>query len=235
MFALKMKKEKMKERKMYGRRWMAAMCVIGLLCLVGGCKEKRGELKRIWYNGSYNRDFNDLNDLHLKEAKRIGIQPATSREEVEKIKEEMEEIQTNDYYEVEKLTHSIPYLVPPAARLLEDIGRNFQDSLCHLNASLYKIKVTSVTRTIEDVKKLGKRNLNASRNSAHRYGTTFDVSWARYTKVDESDTLNIDKERLKMVLAIVLRDLKREERCYVKHERKQGCFHITVREKKSDS
>ena len=235
MFALKMKKEKMKERKRYGRRWMAAMCVVGLLCLIGGCKEKRGELKRIWYNGSYNRDFNDLNDLHLKEAKRIGIQPATSREEVEKIKEEMEEIQTNDYYEVEKLTHSIPYLVPSAAQLLEDIGRNFQDSLCHLNASLYKIKVTSVTRTIEDVKKLGKRNLNASRNSAHRYGTTFDVSWARYTKVDESDTLNIDKERLKMVLAMVLRDLKREERCYVKHERKQGCFHITVREKKSDS
>lgn len=35
-----------------------------------------------------------------------------------------------------------------------------------------------------------------------------------------------------MVLAMVLRDLKREERCYVKHERKQGCFHITVREKK---
>ena len=235
MFALKMKKEKMKERKRYGRRWMAAMCVVGLLCLIGGCKEKRGELKRIWYNGSYNRDFNDLNDLHLKEAKRIGIQPATSREEVEKIKEEMEEIQTNDYYEVEKLTHSIPYLVPSAAQLLEDIGRNFQDSLCHLNASLYKIKVTSVTRTIEDVKKLGKRNLNASRNSAHRYGTTFDVSWARYTKVDESDTLNIDKERLKMVLAMVLRDLKREERCYVKHERRQGCFHITVREKKSDS
>ena len=31
---------------------------------------------------------------------------------------------------------------------------------------------------------------------------------------------------------MVLRDLKREERCYVKHERKQGCFHITVREKK---
>ena len=235
MFALKMKKEKMKERKRYGRRWMAAMCVVGLLCLIGGCKEKRGELKRIWYNGSYNRDFNDLNDLHLKEAKRIGIQPATSREEVEKIKEEMEEIQTNDYYEVEKLTHSIPYLVPSAAQLLEDIGRNFQDSLCHLNASLYKIKVTSVTRTIEDVKKFGKRNLNASRNSAHRYGTTFDVSWARYTKVDESDTLNIDKERLKMVLAMVLRDLKREERCYVKHERRQGCFHITVREKKSDS
>ena len=128
----------------------------------------------------------------------------------------MEEIETNEYYEVEKLTHSIPYLIPSAAQLLEDIGHNFQDSLRNLNASVYKIKVTSVTRTVDDVKN----------------GTTFDVSWARYTKVDESDTLNIDKDRLKMVLAMVLRDLKREERCYVKHERKQGCFHITVREKK---
>ena len=118
------------------------------------------------------------------------------------------------------------------AQLLEDIGHNFQDSLRNLNASVYKIKVTSVTRTVDDVKNLKKRNTNSSQNSAHRYGTTFDVSWARYTKVDESDTLNIDKDRLKMVLAMVLRDLKREERCYVKHERKQGCFHITVREKK---
>ena len=76
------------------------------------------------------------------------------------------------------------------------------------------------------------RSINSGTLSPIRYGTTFDVSWARYTKVDESDTLNIDKDRLKMVLAMVLRDLKREERCYVKHERKQGCFHITVREKK---
>ena len=142
----------------------------------------------------------------------------------------MEEIQTNSYYEVEELTHSIPYLIPPAARLLEEIGKNFQDSLSNLNASLYKIKVTSVTRTVDDVKKLKKRNRNSSVNSAHQYGTTFDVSWVRYTKVDENDTLNIDKDRLKMVLASVLRDLKRADRCYIKHERKQGCFHITVRE-----
>lgn len=60
----------------------------------------------------------------------------------------MVEIKTNDYYEVEELTHSIPYLVPEAANLLEDIGKNFQDSLKNLNASIYKIKVTSVTRTV---------------------------------------------------------------------------------------
>lgn len=194
-----------------------------------GKKERRGELKRIWYNGSYNRDFKDLNDVHLAEAQRLGIKPAETREEAEDSKKEMEEIKSNEYYEVEELRHSIPYLISDAADLLEDIGRNFQDSLYNLNAPIYKIKVTSVTRTVDDVKNLKKRNSNSSENSAHRYGTTFDVSWARYIKVDESDTLNIDNDRLKMVLASVLRDLKREDRCYIKHERKQGCFHITVR------
>lgn len=201
----------------------------GLLSLLPSCKEERGPLKRIWYDGSYNRDFNDLNDVQLAMAKKIGIEPASTREEAEEALHQMEKIETNDYYEVEELTHSIPYLIPEAASLLEDIGRNFQDTLRNRNASLYKIKVTSVTRTVDDVKKLRKRNTNSSKNSTHQYGTTFDISWVRYTKVDESDTLNIDKDRLKMVLAMVLRDLKRDDRCYVKHERRQGCFHVTVR------
>lgn len=192
------------------------------------CKEKRGELKNIWYSGSYNRDFNDLNEIHLVAAKEIGIEPVSSRDEAENASRKMTEIGTNEYYEVEELRHSIPFLVPEAAQLLEDIGCNFQDSLYNLNASLYKIKVTSVTRTVDDVKKLKKRNSNSSVNSAHQYGTTFDVSWVRYTKIDEKDTLNIDNDRLKMVLASVLRDLRKADRCYIKHERKQGCFHITV-------
>ena len=179
------------------------------------CQEKRGELKKIWYNGSYNRDFNDLNDVQLAEAKRIGINPLADSKEAEHATRKMVEISTNDF-------------------LLEDIGRNFQDTLRNRNASLYKIKVTSVTRTSDDVKRLRKRNTNSSANSTHQYGTTFDISWVRYSKIDENDTLNIDKDRLKMVLAMVLRDLKREERCYVKHERRQGCFHITVRSPKED-
>ena len=227
MMSSRVDKIRMKRNSSIG--WLLVALLIPTLFL-SSCKEKRGELKRIWYNGSYNRDFNDLNKLHLDAAKKIGIEPVASREEAEHASKSMVEIETNEYYEVEKLTHSIPFLVPEAATLLEDIGRNFQDSLRNLNASIYKVKVTSVTRTADDVRKLGKRNTNASRNSAHMYGTTFDISWARYTKVDEDDTLNIDKDRLKMVLAMVLRDLRREERCYVKHERKQGCFHITARE-----
>lgn len=223
-----LKNERMKKTVLNIWLVMTAFAVIAV-CSSCGKKEQRGELKRIWYNGSYNRDFKDLNDVHLAEAQRIGIKPAATREEAEESKKEMEEIKSNEYYEVEELRHSIPYLISDAAELLEDIGRNFQDSLYNLNAPAYRIKVTSVTRTVDDVKNLRKRNTNSSANSAHRYGTTFDVSWARYIKIDEKDTLNIDNDRLKMVLASVLRDLKREERCYIKHERKQGCFHITVR------
>lgn len=200
-----------------------------LLFALPACKEKRGELKRIFYSGSYNRDFNDLNELHLKAAKQIGIQPVASREEAKKASRKMVEIETNSYYEVEKLTHSIPFLVTEAADLLMDIGKNFQDSLYNHNAPLYGFKVTSVTRTVDDVKSLGKRNINASSNSAHLYGTTFDISWVRYNKIDKKDKVDIDDDRLKMVLAMVLRDLQRADRCYVKHERKQGCFHITAR------
>ena len=222
-------------KRIYGRKiWgIIGLCsLLACMLICPACKEKRGELKKIWDNGSYNRDVNDLTPVHLAEAQKIGSEPVPSREAAEHASRKMEEIQTHKYYEVEELTHSIPYLVPEAATLLEDIGRNFQDSLRNLNASIYKVKVTSVTRTVDDVKNLKKRNRNSSENSAHQYGTTFDVSWARFTKVDESDTLNIDKDRLKMVLAMVLRDLQKADRCYVKHERKQGCFHITARETK---
>lgn len=208
-----------------GLLFLLALCT---LTVYPSCKEKRGELRRIWYNGSYNRDFNDLNDLHIAAASRIGIKPVSSREAAEHASKKMVEVKTNKYYEVEELTHSIPFLVPEAATLLEDIGRNFLDSLASHNASLYKLKVTSITRTADDITRLQKRNTNSSSNSAHLYGTTFDISWVRYAKVDEKDPLDIDNEQLKMVLAMVLRDLRRSKRCYIKHERKQGCFHITV-------
>jgi len=193
------------------------LCLFATIMFVTpSCKEQRGELKPIRYVGSYNRDFNDMNNLHLEAAQKIGINPISSREEAGKASKKMIEISTNKYYEVEKLTHSIPFLVPEAAKLLEDIGRNFQDTLYNL-------------KTVSDVSQLRKSNINSSENSAHLFGTTFDISWVRFTKIDEKDTLNIDNDRLKMVLATVLRDLKREGRCYIKHERRQGCFHITAR------
>lgn len=201
------------------------LCLSWML-LTPSCGKK--ETRQIHYKGSYNKDFNDLNPLHLEAAKRLGITPLSSRKEAEKASRKMVEIETNKNYEVEKLTHSIPYLVPEAAELLETIGKNFIDLLKSHNAPLYKVKVTSVTRTADDIKRLQTTNINSSSNSAHLYGTTFDITWKRYKKIKKGKQ-KVSDEELKMALAMVLRDLQKQGKCYVKHEKKQGCFHITVR------
>lgn len=181
---------------------------------------------------SYKRSFNDLNDAHLSSAKSIGIRPISSREEAEILKAQLQHILNSDHYAVDSLTHSIPYLVPKAAKLLDNIGVNFIDSLEAKGLNPNKIVVTSVLRTQNDVKRLRRTNGNASQNSAHFYATTFDVSWKRFEKIEDEDgrpLQNVSSDTLKMVLSEVLRDLKNDKRCYVKYELKQGCFHITAR------
>jgi len=200
-----------------------------LLSVFYSCKkETEKEMKPIRYLGNYNRDFNDLNELHLASAKAIGIVPLESRESVKDYKKQLKQITSNKVYEIDELTHSVPYLVPKACDLLDKIGNNFRDSLISLNAPLYKIIVTSVTRPEGDLKKLNTSNINSSPNSAHAYGTTFDISWRRFLKNDKSK-MELTEDQLKQVLASVLRDLQKQNVCYIKHERQQACFHITAR------
>lgn len=177
---------------------------------------------------SYKRTFGDLNDLHLSSAIKKGIKPLEDRVEAEKERNRLLRVVPNGYFTMDSLTHSVPYLVPSASVLLTKIASNFQDSLQAKGLSLNRIIVTSVLRTKYDVKRLRRRNVNASLNSAHFYGTTFDVSYRRFEKVNEEDR-DVNPDKLKMVLAEVLRDLRKKEWCYIKYEVKQGCFHITTR------
>ncbi|MGP1537775.1 DUF5715 family protein [Prevotella heparinolytica] len=207
-------------------------------CTLAGCKKKDMSLKpnqprNIRGVISYKRSFGDLNEKHLNVAQALGIPPISSREEAERIKGKLQLITTNELYAVDSLTHSLPYLIPEAASLLDTIGSNFLDSLASKGLNPNKIVVTSVLRTKEDVKRLRRRNGNASENSAHFYGTTFDVSWKRFQKVEDEDgrpLQDVSPDTLKLVLSEVLRDLKQAEKCYVKYELKQGCFHITARQ-----
>ncbi|MCF0257524.1 MAG: DUF5715 family protein [Bacteroides heparinolyticus] len=206
-------------------------------CTLAGCKKKDMSLKlnqprNIRGVISYKRSFGDLNEKHLNVAQALGISPISSREEAERMKERLQLITTNELYAVDSLTHSLPYLIPEAASLLDTIGSNFLDSLVSKGLNPNKVVVTSVLRTKEDVKRLRRRNGNASENSAHFYGTTFDVSWKRFQKVEDEDgrpLQDVSSDTLKLVLSEVLRDLKQAEKCYVKYELKQGCFHITAR------
>lgn len=211
-----------------------AFCLMATLI---SCKEKdmsmkMNEPRNIKGVISYKRSFGDLNDTHMVAAKKIGIKPLKDREAAEKLGSKVMEIKNGDFYQVDSLTHSIPFLVPRASALLDSIGANFLDSLENKGLNPNQVIVTSVLRTQDDVKKLRRVNGNASANSVHMFGTTFDISYKRFFKVEDPDgrpMQDVRADTLKLVLSEVLRDLKKKDMCYVKYELKQGCFHITAR------
>ena len=181
---------------------------------------------------SYSKAFPDSNDVQYAVATRLGVSSVSNREEAEKRKAELVYMAASPYYYVDPLKNSIPYLVPRAAVLLNDIGRNFFDSLFVKHIPLHQFIVTSVLRSEEDLEKLKQVNHNVSDNSCHLYGNTFDIGYNRYKTVEDPDGPHrrlVRDDTLKWVLSEVLRDLREQERCYVKYEKKQGCFHITVR------
>ena len=183
---------------------------------------------RVRYIGSLARIFNDKNDVQIVAAERNGITPIYTLHDAYSIDRPLVRVSTCDEFYLDTLTHSMPYLRPEALRLLKDIGRSFSDTIkARTGGKNYRIRVTSLLRTAKSVKMLRRRNRNASDNSAHQYGTTFDISYIRFMPGQSDYRLN--DECMKNVLGEVLNDLRNRGRCYVKFERKQSCFHITVR------
>lgn len=187
---------------------------------------------KIW---SYDECLPDTQEQHLTAAMKNGVRPLADKASIERLarNHQLVNISHSPLYAVDRLTHSSPYLVPRARDLLNTISINFMDSLRSKGYPVYLPIVSSVLRTTSDVDKLRNRNLNATENSCHNYGTTFDITYSRYmpltgipTPVDSAEWRSSE---LKLTLAEVLYDLRLSGRCYVKHEHKQPCFHITVR------
>lgn len=180
---------------------------------------------------SYKDKFRDTQAKQVEAAQAIGLQtPPQNRQEAARMRSQLSLIKTNDNYIVDSLTHSIPYLVPAAAKELERIGAEFADILQRNGLPHYQFYVTSVLRTKEDIQRLQKSgNINATTNSCHNYGTTFDLAYFRFNKVTRTREY-MHQDNLKLVLGQVLLNEQRAGRIYVKYEQKQACFHITVRE-----
>lgn len=178
--------------------------------------------------GSLAQVFDDVNALHLEAARELGIDAVGSDGDAWRLRRPIVEIRSCREYYVDELTHSYPFLVPEAARLLADIGAAFNAELEARGGGAYRIKVTSVMRTPRTVGRLRRVNRNASAESAHQYATTFDISYGKFICDDDSQPRRT-QEDLKNLLAEVLHRLRSLGRCYVKYEYKQACFHITVR------
>lgn len=201
----------------------------GITC--ASIKEKH-KIKGVW---SYKECFPDIQDTQIIAAKKYGIQPVRDRNEAERLVKErrLVNITHSPYYVVDDLTHSIPYLVPRAQHLLNTISMNFIDSCYAKGVPTHLLMVTSVLRTTDDVSSLQRGNKNATTNSCHCYGTTVDIAYNRFLPLGNGYDPNISllrwNEPMKRILSEVLFDLRNNSKCYVKYERKQGCFHLTCR------
>jgi hypothetical protein len=186
-----------------------------------------GTVKVDWYK--------DLNPVHLKYAQGNGVEPFETNEalknEVAELidKNKLVEIKNNRYYTVRHLTHSHAYLTPNVKDFLDDLGKLFRKKLDENDKPDYYFQISSLLRTRESQNSLSRSNVNASSNTAHLHGTTFDIPYTTVTK----KTLLWKKAELtdgeaSKLLSEAIGELRKEGRCVVVTERNERCFHITV-------
>ncbi len=179
--------------------------------------------------------YKDLNAKHLKHAKANGIKPFNTDDDVlegvnELMKEgQLERLENSRYYVVDHLTHSHPYLTPETIELIDLIGERFHDKLKENNLEKFHFKITSVLRTKESQKRLSRSNINASSDSSHLYGTTFDISWKNLIKKGwfGKQTIIAHGPAIRL-LSQTIGELKKEGKLVVVTEYKEACFHITI-------
>lgn len=180
--------------------------------------------------------YRDLNEEHLKYAKAKGINSFSSNQtllnNVGRLVEsgKLVLIADNENYVLKELTHSHPYLTPDAARLLNEIGKRYAAKLGENGLEKSYFQVSSLLRTDESQKKLSRSNSNASSNSSHLYATTFDISYKKVVKAPHPTIRAevVDGPAMKL-LSETIGELRKEGRCLVATERREACFHITVK------
>lgn len=160
---------------------------------------------------------------HLESAHNLGVGSLIDTSSINRkaVAGELVEVRADKGYVLASMTHSYPYLTEEALLALRTIGASFYEATDDNS----HFTVTSLTRTEHTQSKLRRRNSNAAKEeSSHCYGVSFDISYIRYNGVREWDY-----ERTQ-ILESILATLQARGDIYVLKERKQSCFHISVRE-----
>ena len=175
----------------------------------------------------YGRTFDDINDIQLEAAHRNGLRHPESVSDPS-LSNELLPIVSNDLYVVDPMEYAKPYLVPDAVLMLQYIGVRFQELVSEAYPGQHiRFIVTSALRSKDDVQRLRRSNRNATETSCHCFGTTIDITYIRFRDENGND---LDDLNLKNLLSKTLYELRYEGICYVKYERRQGCFHLTLRD-----
>lgn len=131
----------------------------------------------------------------------------------------LSKIQSNEYYLVEEMSHSLPYVLPKVVVFLDELSMRYKNALDKREIDYFPFMVTSGTRSVESQRKLKEENKIAIDNSAHLHGKTIDISYRRFGEGPDC----------KLVFIEVLKELREERKCYVKFERSEGgALHLTV-------
>jgi len=164
---------------------------------------------------------------YIKFASRNGISKCSDKNEVLN-NSELIKITNSDFFIIDNLTHSYPYLTEDGENLLNNIGEGFNSKIANSDLKHSKFIVTSLTRTTESINRLLEVNPSAISNSAHQYGECFDITYNRFSNYNvklKPCHLNYLKE----VLAGVIYELKKDKKCWALTENTQPCFHVVSR------
>jgi hypothetical protein len=178
----------------------------------------------------FSRKLKDMLPDYIGESSASGISRCSNKRELlrKMLMGELFRIRDGRGYEVEDLSFSYPYLTKEGKTLLKEIGKRFRKKVSATRLRGSDFKITSMTRTTEILIRLRKFNSNASVNSPHFYGNTFDISYVRFSSPKWFIT-DCDKYFLKESLAQVIWQLREEKKCWATYEIKQGCFHVVAR------
>jgi hypothetical protein len=124
----------------------------------------------------FSRKLNDKIVDYLASAKLKGITPCKDESDLRnRISEgKLVKVSSGSSYIIEKMTFSYPFITGESKMLLDEIARRLNEKCTQKGLNGVKFYITSMTRRIDNVKNLRRYNGNASENSPHLFGNTFD-------------------------------------------------------------
>jgi hypothetical protein len=178
----------------------------------------------------YERELHDQPMAYFEHSKQHGIPlvPRNKRDLIQLVQQGvLKELQPNEYFVLDTMYYSYPFLIQDTHVLLMEIGERFQRKLENTGLECTRFTVTSVLRTEESIRRLQRRNRNSVRNSAHLHGTTFDLSYKTFFAKKQLSEGEV--HYLGQMLMRTLWELRKEKKCWVTYEVWQTCLHVVSR------
>ena len=124
-----------------------------------------------------------LNKEHIEAARTFGMEPVIRRNRLVRAARDsgLVRLESTPRYRFLDATYSVPVATHGVRRALDSLSVRFWADLEARQLPGFRFMISSMLRSVEDQAALRNVNVNASaERSSHEYGTTFDVTYARF-------------------------------------------------------